>query len=139
MASGGNLDYYIAVSAIYPVIAVALVVESRLSYTSGLENLERRVDDLTPGERRNLLLRIIAVAIGLGMGVLGASAALKALHDGAATSNEFYLADTGLAVQAAALMFLLILRVYAFHPTRRAQLIGGPLFAALGLLLLVGV
>jgi hypothetical protein len=140
MAGGGHLEYFTALSAIYPVIGVALVVESRLSYTSGFQELvKRRGEDLTTSDKKAIVAASAPVAIGLAAGVAGEYAALGALHDGAATRWQFDVADAALVLMGGVLAFLLAERVLIIFSDTVAWILKGALILALVIVWWIGL
>jgi hypothetical protein len=109
---GGDLDFFLATATIYPILFLAIVVESRLSLTSGyLELAEAVADDATGGERRRWLrIAWLLVFVGIGAGVYGEVATLRALHYGRASWNDFGTAAWGLGVEAGVLGWLVLER-----------------------------
>jgi len=134
---GGNIDYYMAVSPIYPLAGIALLVESRLS-AQAQEQLpnQTREQRWTSAQRRLFYCHVGPVIVGLVAAVVGVWACLGALIEAHASRRQFQAADAALGIEGIALAVLVILHVFEMTADRIVLWIGSALI--LGLLVAVG-
>lgn len=112
VSGGGNLDFYLAVSPIFPIIFLAIVIESRLSFTSGYSEMVERVSKPDTAIALKLALQGLWLLVFFAAlaAIWGEVASLHALHAGRATATDFRFASYTLGLEAAILVWLLLER-----------------------------